>query len=122
MLHRIDDLAVAGAAAQHAAHGVHDLVVIGRLVMFEKIGRRHQHAGRADTTLGRAVFVKGLLQVRQAPIHRRKTFNRHHIAIGNLCNGYEAGTYLFAIEQYRAGAAIAGVAADLGTGKAEVFA
>jgi hypothetical protein len=53
--HRLDDLAVAGAAAEHAGERVANLG-LGRLRVRaqERLGA-HQHARRADAALGRAV-------------------------------------------------------------------
>ena len=57
-----DDLAVAGAAAEDAAEGVVDLGLARARPRGEERGRRHQHAGRADAALRRAVAEEGGLQ------------------------------------------------------------
>ena len=61
-----DDLAVAGAAAEHAAERVHDLGLGRARRARQQGGRRHQHAGRADAALGGAVAQEGGLQARTA--------------------------------------------------------
>ena len=44
------------------------------------------------------------------------------VAAFALADGDDAGAHLLAVEQHRAGAAVAGVAADLGAGQAELVA
>ena len=60
--HRLDDLAVAGAAAQHAAQRVQHLRFARLRPPRQQVGRGHQHAGRTDAALRRAVDVEGFLQ------------------------------------------------------------
>ncbi len=119
--HRLDDLAVAGAAAQHAAERVLD--VAGRRVAIarEEIARRHEHARRADAALRRAVREECLLQPIEPAIARER-FDRRDPPPVDLRRRNEAGAHLFAIEEYRARAAIARIAADLGAGEAQTVA
>lgn len=60
--HGLDDLEIAGAAAEHAAERILRLGLVGLRVALEQIIARHQHAGRADAALGRAMRVERLLQ------------------------------------------------------------
>ena len=55
-------LHVAGAAAEHAAERVLDLAARRRGLAREKVGRGHQHAGRADAALGGAVVEERAAQ------------------------------------------------------------
>ena len=51
-----------------------------------------------------------------------KSLDGHHLPAGALAGGDDAGADLLAVEQHRAGAAVAGMAADLGAGQAEFVA
>ncbi len=87
----------------------------------QQIARRHQHAGRADAALRRAVALKGALQRAQAAV-LGEALDGHDPAALDLAQRHQAGADLGAVEQHRAGAAVAGVAADLGAGQAEIVA
>ena len=117
-----NDLLVAGAAAEHAAQRVLDRRVVGVGSLAEQVGRRHQHPGRADPALGRAVQVEGVLERREASACFREPLDGQHLAPLDLGHRRHAGADLAAVEQHRAGAAISGVAADLGAGHRELFA
>ena len=114
--HRRDDLAVAGAAAEHAAKGILHFAFARMRHLLQQRRAGDQQAGRADAALRRAVREKGRLQGRQRavsqPFHRR-----HRRAVHRGCRR-QAGADRFAVEQHGAGAAIAGVAADLCAGEA----
>src|SRR5438093_8574027 len=59
---RLDDVHVAGAAADVSLDGAPDLV-LGRFgVRVEEVLRTHQHPGRAVAALERVVGAEGLLQ------------------------------------------------------------
>ena len=70
--------------------------------------------------LRRTVLQEGSLQRRQRAIG--KTLHRTHRATFHRSGRHEAGAGRLAVEQHRAGAAVAGVAADLGAGQAEFVA
>ena len=117
---RRDDLAVAGAAAEHAAERVLHCCLVRPGIGFEQRRRGHQQAGRADAALRRAMRQEGLLQRRQR--RAAKAFDRAHAASLGRGGRHQAGADRLAVEQHRAGAAIAGVAADLGAGQPEMVA
>ena len=120
--HGRDDLAVAGAAAEHAAQGVLDRVPVRTRLAPEQGGRGHQHAGRAEAALRRAVAQEGGLQGARRPATLRQALDRRDLAPGCLRAGDQAGAGDLAVDHHRAGAAIAGVAAELGAGKPELVA
>ena len=120
--HRRQDLLVAGAAAQHAAQRVLDRRVVGLGPPAQQVGGRHQHARGADPALRRAVQVERVLERRQPPARRRQPLDGQHLAPLDLGHRRHAGADLAAVQQHRAGAAIAGVAADLGPGQQELLA
>ena len=78
-----------------------------------------QHAGRADTALSSAMMMEGLLQPRQSAIG--KAFDGLNRAALDLPHGRKAGAHGLAVEQHRAGATIAGIAADLGTSEPQIL-
>jgi hypothetical protein len=82
---------------------------------------RHQHAGRADAALGGAVRMEGILQGAELAV-LGQALDGDDRATGDLRHRHEAGADLAAVEPHRAGAAVAGVATDLGAGEAEVVA
>ena len=120
--HRIDDLAVAGAAAEHAAQSVLDLGPARLAVPPHQFLGGHQHAGRADAALGRAMIEERLLERGHRIASTGETFHRLDAAARDLAHGHEAGTNLAPIQQDGAGAAIAGIAADLRAGQTEIVA
>jgi len=111
--HRFDDLDVPGAPAQHAAEGVLHLGAHGHWGAQEAIHGRHQHAGRTDAALGGAVDEERAAQPLRQPV-RPRTFDRVDVGAFRLGRGDQAGAGLAAVDEHRAGAAVAGVAADLG--------
>jgi len=119
--HRLHDLAVTGAAAQHAAQAVLHLGFGGVGVARQQIGRRQDHAWRADAALGAQVPVEGGLDGRQPPV-AAQALDGGDGAAARLGHGREAGAHLPAVQQHRAGAAVASVAADLGAREAQLVA
>ena len=118
--HRLDDLAVAGAAAEHAGERVSTSASVGCGLRAQQRRRRHQHARRADAALRRAVREERACSADSLPL--AQPFDGGDRAAFALAAGDEAGADRLAVEQHRAGAAIAGVAADLGAGQAELVA
>ncbi|MDB5376378.1 MAG: hypothetical protein JWR00_824 [Rubritepida sp.] len=109
---RIDDPPVARAAAEHAAQRLLHLGLARRGVPAQQLGPGHQHPGRADAALRRAMRVEAR--------HQRLTFRRRSQALDGLdgralalTERRQAGAGLRAIHQHRAGAAIPRVAAEL---------
>ena len=119
--HGLANLEIARATAQHAAERGLDHGEVQLLDTAQEIERSHQHARGADAALGGAVMMKGALQ---RPPDRivRDAFDGLHPPALELCRRNEAGAGLLLVDEHRAGAAIAGVAADLGAGEAELLA
>src|SRR4051812_29746342 len=61
-LHRLDDVLVAGAAAEIALEAFTDLLVRRVRMPFEDRGRGHDHPRRAVAALEAVLLVEGLLQ------------------------------------------------------------
>ena len=119
--HRGHDLAVAGAAAEDAAEAVHHLGRAGTGRGAQHLGRGHQHARRAGAALRRPVAEEGPLQAVQ-PAVPGKALHGLHGAPGSLGQRHHAAAHLLAVEQHRAGAAVARVATHLGAGEPEIVA
>src|SRR4029079_19827502 len=116
------DLAVAGAAAEDAGERVENVVLARRPICAQQRRRAHQHSRRADAALRGAVGNERALQRREGAVGPREAFDRRHRAAAALADGDDARADLLAVEQHRARAAVAGVAADLGAGEAELVA
>ena len=117
---RIDDLGIAGAAAEHAAERFPRLGPGRARGARQERGGRHQHAGRADAALRRAVPQEGALQaVRLAGRNGRQPLDGGDLAADGGGGGRQAGADRLAVQQHRAGAAVAAIAADLGAGQVQ---
>ena len=118
--HRVDDLAVAGAAAKHATKRVAHFFFRWLRIAFEQRRAGDQHAWRADAALGRAMLEEGRLQRRKLAVG--EAFDGTHRAAGNAGRRNQAGADRLVVQHHRAGAAIAGVTADLGAGEMQFVA
>ena len=115
---RLDDVLVAGAAAQIARQAFADLVVGRERIFLDQIGRGHQHARRAEAALQGVMLVERLLQRVQLPM-RAEALDRLDAAAVGLHREHQAGAHAVAVDQHRAGAAHAVLAADMGAGQPE---
>ncbi len=118
--HRSDDLAIAGAAAEDAAQGILGFGLGWIGVAVQKRCRRDEQAGCADAALRRAMVEERGLQRRQSAVG--ETLDRGHHGASGRSRRHQAGADGFAVDKHRAGAAVAGVAADLGAGQAQFVA
>jgi hypothetical protein len=69
-----------------------------------------------------AVGEEGFLQRSQGAVAVAQAFDRFDPTAFDLTHGDETGAGLPSVQKHRAGAAVAGVAADLGAGETEVVA
>ena len=119
--HRGDDLGIAGAAAQHAPQRLLDLGPRRGGIDPQQGAGRHQHPRRADPALRRAVTQESPLQVRQGVLPGQP-LDGDHVAPGRARQRRQAGADRLPVEQHGAGAAVAGIAADLGAGQPQLAA
>ncbi len=117
-----DDLAVAGAAAEHTADRVHDLAFAGCGIVFQKSRCRDQHAGCACAALRGPVAQERFLQVVIDRGAGRESLDRRDLMSFDLSGGDQTGADRFTVQQDGAGAAVAGVTADLGSHQSQVLA
>ena len=118
---RLDDVYIAGAAAQHRGDAFADLVLGRGRVCREKIECSDQHAGGAEATLQCVMLVKCLLQ-RVQLLALGKTLDGQQLGAVGLHGEHQAGARGLAVEQDRAGAADPVFAADMSAGQPEIFA
>ena len=120
--HRLDDLAVAGAAAQHAAQRVHrPRASVGfGLRAADRSPPSACPACRCRTAPRRA--MEGVAAARRVMPSPAEALDRGRRRGPRPGRRNQACADLPAVEQHGAGAAIAGVAADLGAGQAELVA
>lgn len=115
--HRAEDVPVAGAAAQHARQLRGQLVPghIGSVA--EQVVGTQQEAGRAKAALQRVVPAERLLQRVQLP-RPAQALDRQHLGSVELAGEQQAGPRRLAVDQHRAHAADAVLAADVRAFKA----
>src|SRR5690242_8388694 len=121
VLHGLDDIDVARAAAQVPGDRLADFLLAGILVALEERARGHEHARRAESALQAVLLGEALLH-RMELAALLQAFDRGDLAAVRLHGEHGARLHRLAVQVHRAGAAVAGVAADVGPGHAEVLA
>ena len=118
-LNRIEDLLIAGAAADVAAQPLLDLLTVCERICAQRSGRSHDHAGNAVTALAGARFVKGLLQDAEFAgfCQCLDRFNCRPLRFGDR---QQTGLHQRTVDEDRAGAAFPGTATFLVAGQIEV--
>ena len=100
---------------------VADLGVGGLGILREQVARGEDHARRAEAALQPVLLPERVLQRMELAVLREALDRRDLRAVG-LDREDRAGLHGLAVEEHRARAALAGVAADVGAGQAEGFA
>ena len=118
---RVENLLVAGAAADVAAEALLDLLAVRERIGAQRGGGGHDHAGDAVAALAGARLVERLLQHGQLARFAQAFHGLDRGALG-FRHGNQAGLQQHAVDEHRAGAAFAGAAAFLGAGVAEIVA
>ena len=118
-----NDVLVAGAAAQIAFQLFADGVV-GEIVALamDDVDRGHDHAGRAEAALQAVMLAEGFLHRMQRRAVGGKPLDRLHLVAVGHHRKRGAGLHRLAVEMHDAGAALRGVAADMGAGQPQIFA
>src|SRR5690349_2662836 len=114
----VDDLRVAGAAAEIALERRANRVAIGARLTLEERERREQHARRTEAALHRAVLDEGFLEWME-PAVALEAAQRRDGATPEARGEHEAGGHRPSVEQDRAHATHALVAAFLDVEHAE---
>src|SRR5262249_55618601 len=121
-LNGLDDVLITGAAAEIPGDAETDLVLARIWVLLEQAIGTHDHARRAVAALQPVHFAEAFLQRVQRAVGRGHAFDGEEIAALRLHGEHGAGFDRSAVEIDRAGAAMAGVAADMRAGQVQVFA
>ena len=121
LLHGLDDVVVAGAAAEVALETLADLLLARVGVVLEDVARLHDHAGSAVAALEGVALVEGLLNRVELAILGEPLDRRHLVAV-RLDGEDVARLHARAVEVHGAGTAVARVAPDDGSGLAEALA
>ena len=119
--HRLDDAGVAGTAAQVAFQPFAHLLLGRPGRLGEERAGGHQEAGRAVAALQAAVLGERLLERVKRTVARKPLDRRHRAAL-RLHREREARLDDTAVDEHRAGAAHASLAAALGAGQREIIA
>ena len=115
----VEDLLIAGAAADIAAKPLLDFLPISERIDAKRCGRRHHHARDTVAALAGSGLVKGLLQHAQFTGLGQR-FDRLDGRAMCLRDRQQTRLHQHAIHEHRAGAAFTGAAAFLVTGKIEI--
>src|SRR5262249_38299577 len=119
--HRLDDVVVAGAPAKVALEPVADFLLRRPRTALEEIDGGHDHPRRAETALQPVVLLeRGLHRVEQAVL--RQPLDGGDVRPLGLAHQHLAALHPLPVDHHHAGAALAGVAADVGPGEPEVLA
>src|SRR6266568_2234159 len=101
VLYRLDDVDVAGAAAQVARDANADLLLGGVRIMLQERQAGHHHSRRAIATLEAMLLVETFLQGMQFAI-LLQAFNGHELAAMRLHSEHGAGFGSFAVYEEQA--------------------
>ena len=122
VLHSVEDRAIAGAATEHARERVLDRRFVGPRLSPQQSDGGEQSARGADAALRGAMGVKGRAKLRDDDLAVAQALDRFDRTPSRLPNRGQARANRLAVDEHRAGAAIAGVAADLDARQAALFA
>src|SRR3954471_9338829 len=120
-LHGLDDVVIAGAAAEVALEPVADLVVRRVRMLLQEARRRHDHPGRAVAALQRVVLLERALHRVQLAV-RRETLDRRDLVAVRLDGEQRARLHRLAVEMDGASTAGRRVAADVRAGEVQLLA
>ena len=120
-LNGVDDVLVAGTAAEIRRDGLANLRLVRFRILAKKRGDGHQHARRAEAALQPMRISKGSLERVQRPVRRGKTLDCLNLVTVRLRRQHDAGARRLAVEQNRARTADPMLAADVRTGQPEIL-
>ena len=118
----LDDLAVAGAAADIARDRLDDVLAGRASGVLQQRMRGQDHAGRAIAALQAVGFAERILEHAEFARRRREAFDGRDLVAVGLHREHQAGPHRLAIEQHRAGAADAVLAAGMGADQEQILA
>jgi hypothetical protein len=120
-LYRVDDVLVAGTAAEIPRDGFSDVLFGGIGVTFQERHQAHQNAWGAEATLYGVSFPEGFLKGMQV-IHGSQSFDCENLMAVGLHSKHQAGPDRFSIKQNGASATYTVLAADVRASQAKLMA
>src|SRR5262249_32802089 len=114
-----DDVLVAGAAAEVTGDGLANLWLGGIRAVLQELRQRHEETRRAEPALQAVVLPEGLLQ-RIEPVAVGQRLHGPDLTTVHLCRKEQAGPDSGAIDDPRAGAAHAVLAAEVRARELEI--
>src|SRR5207244_4000494 len=120
-LYGLDDAMVAGTATEHGGEPLADVGLARRRLDAQEVERRHQHSRRTEAALQAVMLAERLLQRMERAVGHQ-TLDRRELGAVGLHGQHQAGARGLAVDENRAGAADAVLAAHVGAGEPEVFA
>ncbi len=117
----LDDVLVAGAAAEVGRQHVKQIVIADVRLEFEHTDGKHQKARRAEPALKPVVIHEGLLHWMQL-VAIGQALNRSDLFTVRLHSEHQAGTHRLTIDNHGARAADAVLTTDVGASLAAIFA
>ena len=119
--HGLDDILVAGAAAEIGGQHIDQIVVADVGLALQHAGHQHQKAGRAEAALQAVIFHEGALQRIQF-VAVGKAFDGADLFALGLHREHQTRAHRIAVDQHRAGAADTVLAADMRAGLTAILA
>src|SRR5450631_2331675 len=119
--HGLDDVLIAGAAAEVGRQHVKQIVIGNIRLALKHAHRQHQKARRAEAALQTVIVHEGLLH-RMQRVAIGETFHGADFFARRLHREHQAGAHRLAIHDYGAGTADAVLAADMGAGLPAILA
>src|SRR4051812_8392900 len=116
VLHGLDDIVIACAAAQVALQAMTNLFFARVRITLQQIAGGYDHTGGAVAALEPVALPEAFLQGVQLAV-LRQPFDGGDLRAVGLNRQYGAGFDADAIEHDSAGATLAGIAADVGSGQ-----
>src|SRR5918992_5326652 len=117
----LDDVLIAGAAAQVAGDAF-EYVVLGRPgVVAQQGGDRTKEAGGTEPALQAVALLEGALHRRQRTVRPGEAFDGRDGVPGDAHRERQAGAHRLPIEEHRAASADAVLAPHMGPGEAEIM-
>src|SRR3954447_25661795 len=117
---REHDVVVARAAADVALDGVPDLVVGRVVVAGQQVRGRHDHPRRAEPALQAVLLPERVLERVELALRAGHALDRRDARPVGLDREHRAALHGVAVDVDRAGPALAGLAADVRAGQAQV--
>src|SRR6185369_7136080 len=122
LLHRLDDVLVAGASAQIAFELGTDRLFIRVRMPLHQVDSGEHHAGRAESALQAVAVLERSLHRVQLAVSRGETFDGGYLRSIRLRGEDRARLDRIAIDQDGAGAALPGIATDMRSSQTQLVA